>query len=132
MKLKRILLGSLCAGLLLSCSNDLPEEPGKIMENETTTYVRVSLVNEGFTRADQYENGSADENSVNQILLIFFDAGRNYVGRTNLTVTDENTVSTPGTSNTVERMLTMVAPVNLPENINYPKYVVAFVNPTSK
>ncbi|MDE5790603.1 MAG: Mfa1 fimbrilin C-terminal domain-containing protein [Muribaculaceae bacterium] len=132
MKLKQILLGSLCGSLLLSCSNDLPEQPGKVMENETTTYVRVSLVSDGFTRAEQYENGSDDENRVNQILLIFFDAGRNYVGRTNLTVTDENTVSTPGTSNTVERMLTMVAPVNLPENINYPKYVVAFVNPTAK
>lgn len=132
MKLKRFLFGTLCAGLLISCSNDLPQDPGKVMENETTTYVRVSLVNDGFTRAEEYENGSADENSVNQILLIFFDAGRNYVGRTNLTVTDENTVSTPGTANTVERMLTMVAPVNLPENINYPKYVVAFVNPTAK
>ncbi|MDE6716902.1 MAG: fimbria major subunit [Muribaculaceae bacterium] len=132
MKLRQILLGTLCAGLLISCSNDLPEQPGKVMENETTTYVRVSLVNDGFTRADQYENGSADENSVNQILLIFFDAYRNYVGRTNLTVTDENTISTPGTGNTVERVLTTVAPVNLPENINYPKYVVAFVNPTSK
>lgn len=133
MKLKQILFGGLFAALMASCSNDLPmPDDGKVLENETTTYVRLSLVGEGVTRADAaYENGSADENEVKRILLVFFDGGRNYVGKTLMNIGDNATISTEGTSGTVEKLLTVVAQVKLPENINYPKFVVALVNPTS-
>lgn len=143
MKTNKILFGGLAALMLSACTNDMPEMGGngQITENETTTYVRVALSSSmGNTRATaEYENGSADENKVNKILLTFFDAGRNYVGKTEVAVNSDNTIKeeagTPGSSeslgNTVEKMLTVVAPVTLPENINYPKYVVAYVNPTS-
>lgn len=133
MKLKQLFIGLVLATLLPACSNDIADEPGKVIENETTTYVRLSLLSDGSTRADaEYENGTGDESKVDQIMLIFFDAGRNYVGRTHVTVTDDNTIINDGHGNTVDKVLSMVAPVNLPENINYPKYVVAFVNPTAR
>lgn len=134
MKLKYLLYGCVLAGLMTACNNDLPGEEGGVLENETTTYVRVSLINAGDTRAAEYENGSADESMIKEILLTFFDAGRNYVGRTLVTVNEDNTIQVPGSTNntTVERVLTVVAPVTLPEHINYPKYVVAYVNPTSQ
>ncbi|MBD5303897.1 MAG: fimbria major subunit [Bacteroides sp.] len=134
MKFKHLLFGSLFAAVMASCSNDLPgyDESGKVLENETTTFVRVSIMGEGGTRADSdYELGSPDESMVKSILLTFFDAGRNYVGRTLVDVNEDNTINVPGHENTVERMITLVAQVDLPENINYPKYVVAYVNPTS-
>lgn len=137
MKLNHLLLGGLMAGALVSCSDDFAGDEGKILENETTTYVRLSLNNAGGTRAGDYENGTSDESAVKSILLTFYDAGRNYVGRTTITVGDDAEVvpGTPDTGSanvgTIESILTLVAPVNLPENINYPKYVIAYVNPTS-
>ncbi len=123
-------------GLLMmaSCSNDLSDDGGKIMENESTTYVRISLVGDiSVTRADEeYENATGDESAVKSILLTFFDAGRNYVGQTTINVNENaEEVEVPGHENTVERILTVVAPVTLPENVNYPRYVLAYVNPTS-
>lgn len=136
MKLKHLFIGGLIAGLsgfTVSCSDDMmDDDSGKILPNETTTYVRVSLMGEGMSRADaEYELGTGDESMVKEILLTFFDAGRNYVGKTLITVNEDNTIDVPGAPNTVERILTVVAPVNMPENINYPKYVIAYVNPTS-
>lgn len=130
----KYLFGALALGMMASCSNDLPVDDGKILPNETTTYVRLSLVGEGTTtRADEeYENGTGDESAVKSILLTFFDAGRNYVGQTIINVNENpDAVVVPGEDNSVERFLTIVSPVTLPENINYPKYVVAYVNPTS-
>lgn len=139
MRLKHFLLGGAIVGIMCSCSDDIDRaEDGKIMENETTTYVRLSIIGKGATtRAEEYkyEYGSTDENDVEEILLAFYDAGRNYVGTTRYTVKDAKEVlGNPGhpLGGTVERKLTVVVPVTLPENINYPKYVVAYVNPTSK
>lgn len=119
---------------MASCSDDLDvsdKGPGQILENETTTYVRVSLMGSGMSRAD-YELGSSDESMVQSILLTFFDAGRNYVGKATIDVNENNEIEVPDDlPNTLERILTVVAPVTLPENINYPKYVIAYVNPTS-
>ncbi len=136
--ISKYLYGALCLGLLASCSSDLPSDEGKILENESTTYVRLSLVGEAIgSRADaEYENGTGDESAVKSVLLTFFDAGRNYVGSTTININDDkdNLVITDDERDpdkTVERILTVVAPVTLPENINYPRYVIAYVNPTS-
>ncbi len=60
--ISKYLYGALCLGLLASCSSDLPSDEGKILENESTTYVRLSLVGEAIgSRADaEYENGTGD------------------------------------------------------------------------
>ncbi len=137
MKIKHLFLGSLLLGLMVSCKEDIvPDGGGQILENETTTFVRVSILDAtGGTRAGAapgYELGTASESKINSVLLTFFDAGRNYVGKTKVDLNEkEEDVKVPGEDFTVERIRTFVAQVDLPENINYPKYVVAYVNPTS-
>ncbi|MDE6027013.1 MAG: fimbria major subunit [Muribaculaceae bacterium] len=137
MKLKQILMGGLFAALMASCSNDLPDpNDGKVLENETTTYVRLSIggdmdgTRDGEVEEPGYQYGTADESKVNSVLLTFYDHGRNFVGKTTVNI-KEGTLQEVGTENTVESKLTFVAKVTLPENISYPKYVVAYVNPTT-
>lgn len=156
MKLKKLFLGSLIVGLMASCSDDLQlNEVDKVLENRTTTYVRLSIGGDmGGSRAGEdagdnavddfvvptpkpeggkdetgYEYGTADESRVYSVLLTFFDQGRNYVGKSEVRI-DKGTMQEVGNSNTVESKLTYVATVNLPEGISYPKYVIAYVNPT--
>lgn len=135
MKLKHILLGSFCACLIASCSDEIANDGGgQILESQTTTFIRLSLIGDGATRADEagYENGSQDESAVNSILLTFFDRDKNYVGKTFINVNeDTENVDFNGNGNTVERFLSVVASVTLPQNSNHPSYVVAYVNPTS-
>lgn len=123
---------------MASCSDDLDagKAPGQVLENETTTFVRISIQGVGNnpnSRAtpyeEGYEDGLASENEVKSLMLYFYDAARNYVGHTPVDLT--NAKKEDGNGNTVEKMITVVAQVDLPENINYPKYVVAYVNPTS-
>lgn len=142
MKFKHLFLSTiLLGGAMASCSDDLDvsdKGPGQILENETTTYVRISIMGEGNTlgrAVDEpgYEEGDPDENTVNSVLLTFFDAGRNFVGSTTLSKSDiDKGKVEDGDGHTVSKMLTVIAQVELPENINYPKYVMAYVNPTSR
>lgn len=133
MKLKHLLYGTLLTGMAASCSNEVSDGPGQLLENETTAYVRISVIGDGETRADAdgFENGTPSESMIQSILLTFFDAGRNYVGKTTVSLDEKEDIEVPGAPNTVERVKTFIAKVDLPENINYPKYVVAYVNPTS-
>lgn len=142
MKLKHFFLASLAAGLFASCSNDIldPNE-GKVLENETKTFVKVSLVStDGATRAktgefndDLFEDGLASENKVTSAILLFYDINKRFVGTTTISANEtDDDVSFNGNGDlTISRVLTAVAEVNLPENTNHPAYVVAFVNPTS-
>lgn len=141
MKVKQIFSCLLAAGLLASCSTEMPNDPNKVLGNETKTFVKVSLINTdgGSTRAedgefadDLFETGSDDENKINKVLLVFYDQAKNYVGNTEITVTDD-TPDYSGANDdlTISRVLTTVAEVNLPENTNHPAYVMAYVNPTS-
>lgn len=140
MRLKKLFLASLATFAMASCSESVineeleaPDLTDEVIKNETTSFVKISLVTPTVTRADEsdYEAGSADENKVKEIRLVFFDAGRNYVSRTTITLPNKEVEEGEGNGHTVERILTTVAEVNLPANINFPKYVLAYVNPTS-
>lgn len=127
---------------LASCSTDAPNEPGKVLENETKTFVKISLVStdgdmtraaEGEADDDQFETGIDSENSVKNVLLVFYDEAEKYVGNARIKVDEaDKDLSYVGADDdlTIARALTTVAEVNLPENTNHPAYVVAFVNPT--
>lgn len=147
MKMKKFSFLAL-AGVMLglaSCSTEAPYS-GKVLENETQTFVKISLVStdgsgsraeDGEFADNLFENGLDSENEIKKILLVFYDGGGTYVGNTEITVgvndTDNDNLSV-GAGNddlTISRVLTTVAEVNLPENTNHPAYVVAFVNPTS-
>lgn len=145
MRFKHLFLASLAAFAMASCSESVIEEGADtVLKEESTSFVKISLVDPSAltfpkslkSRAvDEpgYSAGSADENKVKEIILIFFDAGRNYVGSSRVFPENDKGVDDPGNDegNTVERVLTTVAKVELPGNINYPKYVLAYVNPTS-
>ncbi len=138
MRFKHLFLASLAAFAMASCSEDaIEEEINSVLKDESTSFVKISLVDPSLqSRAvDEpgYSAGSADENKIKEILLVFYDAGRNYVGRSQVFPKSDEGVDNPGNGNglTVERVLTTVAKVELPGNINYPKYVIAYVNPTS-
>lgn len=139
--LKSIFSCALLAVMATACSDDIVDsKQDVVLGDETTTYVKISLVNtDGITRAfgddildkDKYENGSEAESKVNEILFVFFDQGRNYVGQSKVSVTEDNIQFNGNDNLTVERILTTVAEVNLPQNINHPSYLIAYVNPTS-
>lgn len=145
MRFKHLFLASLAAFAMASCSEDvIEEEINSVLKDESTSFVKISLVDPSaltFPKSLQsraveepgYYAGSADENKIKEILLVFYDAGRNYVGRSQVFPNADAGVDNPGNGNglTVERVLTTVAKVELPGNINYPKYVLAYVNPTS-
>lgn len=145
MKLKHLFVGILAMGMFAACNDDVTGGNDKVLENETKTFVKISLVNsDGGTRAfgddildkGNYEDGLDSENIVKTIKLVFFDQGRNYIGETELSpneVADEENPNYTGQNPdlTISRILTTVAEVNLPENINHPRYVMAYVNPTT-
>lgn len=137
MKFKHFFLASLFAGLVASCSNDVPmpgDDTGKVLEGETTSYVTISITGDRGTKApgsEEFENGSGEESMIKNVLLTFFDAGRNFVGSTEVILNEDNSILVPGHPNTVERVKTFIAQVDLPENINYPRYIMAYVNPTA-
>lgn len=140
MKLRNLFFALLTGFAIVSCNDSVIGEENGILKNETTSFVRISLMNPSAvdgTRAIEevdYEAGSADENKVREILLVFFDAGRNYVGNSTVIIKDDPGVNAPGNGEgqTVERILTTVAQVDLPGNINVPKYLIAYVNPTTQ
>lgn len=135
MKFRNLLFTGLIGIAAASCSNDVidPDGNGPTLDRETSTFVKVSIMGDARTRADVFADGSADESKVNRLLLTFFDAAQNYVGKTEVTVgEDEKDIVFNGTGQTVERIVTVVCQVDLPKDINYPKYVIAYVNPTTK
>lgn len=144
--LKLFCSAAIVAAALAACNDDVvmdqtQESSNVVLADQTKTFVKISLVNtDGSTRAfdesilDQnlYEDGLDSENTVKKIMLVFFDQGRNYVGQTEITVTDDTPDYSTGNADlTISRVLTTVAEVNLPENINHPRYVLAYVNPTT-
>lgn len=142
MRLKNLFLASLTTFAMVSCSESVINEDlentdltDETIKNETTSFVKISLVTPAAngTKADGdvYDTGTPDENKVQEIRLVFFDAGRNFVSRSTVTLEGDKGIEAAGTDHTVGRVLTTVAQVDLPANINYPKYVLAYVNPTS-
>lgn len=133
MKLKHLFLGSLMAAAVVSCSEDKDlQSTGPDLQNETTSYIKLSLVGGSIAgrAATDYEDGDASENKVNSVILVFYDAARNFVATKEIS---GDKFSDAGTDypHTVEKVLTTVAEVSLPENINFPSYVIAYVNPTT-
>ncbi len=123
MKFRNLLFTGLIGIAAASCSNDVidPDGNGPTLDRETSTFVKVSIMGDARTRADVFADGSADESKVNRLLLTFFDAAQNYVGKTEVTVgEDEKDIVFNGTGQTVERIVTVVCQVDLPKDIDYP------------
>lgn len=139
MKKNKLLFGALALLAFTACSDDKSNEPDNPVNDGAKAYVKVSVMTTSTgSRATapsgtEFEDGTTtpvDENTINQILLVFYDQNRNYIGDATLTKTD----LTPGNpdgeqAQNVEKYGTGVAEVSLGGVI--PKYMMAFANPIS-
>lgn len=142
----KFLLGAglmLASGIALTgCSSDLtPDNPDTVLEAGTKFYMRVALANPdgAGTRTDEpgagtndnmsnYTDGTGAENTVNDILFVFYNADGGYVANT--TVNEYTLAPKPGGN--IETLVDIVVPITLQEKSKIPAYVVAYVNPTTK
>ena len=123
------MLGFAGALLLANCSKDATEVPdySKPLEQDETRYVSLSIGTPGAaaTRAQEFEQASGDENKVENIYLVFYDAANNYVAQASI----KEYASTP-TAGNVNIIYSNVVPVEIKRGTNLPTQVLAFVNPT--
>lgn len=142
MKNSKIYFGlAACAALsmgLPSCSSDeiAAEDNQPIVTEETSkSFVTVSIAQPkgGFNggRAmgdgdDKFDNGTAEEGAINNVLLVFYDASGRAVTSSPLTLGDK-TDQTGDPS--VETIYSATVDLALPVGTNMPTQVVAFVNP---
>ncbi|MCH5224589.1 MAG: Mfa1 fimbrilin C-terminal domain-containing protein [Muribaculaceae bacterium] len=152
------LLWLLPALALAACSdqstiNENPE-PGNPPEARVTKYLSINVVSSLGTRADDYQNGTAEENTVNQVRFYFFDEeGEPFpvwenkgTGNNNFNsyldwypnATDGTTGSPGGSGSlveneTVEKILNVTLGLVMPANLqeSQPASVLAVLNPPS-
>lgn len=145
MKKTKLFLGALSLLAFAACSDDKNADAPDITPNDNKSYVKVSIVSAtpGGSRSDaldkdQFQDGTdgigstVNENKIRTLLLVFYDANRNYIG--DATVTENDIEMTSGNptgepDKNVEEYGTGVAEVSLGGVT--PKYMMAFANPIS-
>lgn len=135
-----------CAALMMSAcsSDDAGNEGGNPGAAGDPQYLAVNIVNVGTTptRAEDYENGTTEESTINKVRFYFFNGdgspylikptGSEVTGGENINwlevtnPTDDTT--TPGTSTSVEKITNAVLVINGVQNAA-PAAIVAVVNP---
>ena len=133
-------------GALVGCSKD-DDGTAKVTPDMTTAYANISIVmpNHAGTRAlttpdngeqttpgysdesGKFEYGTAAENKIGDILLVFYDAQGNVVGSSSPETLGDKTH--PGES--VATMYSNTIAINLKEGANMPASVMAYVNPAN-
>lgn len=154
MKLKyfKYAMAFLSLGVLATgCSSeDIMPETEKPVEKDSKFYINVSIATpaEQTTRAndnqsvEDYENGSYDEQKINEILFVFYNTSNKFVGSTTINMDSDGNFTTPdgeeiegsgkpgnGTGS-VETILDVIVPVSVSSGSLKPAYVIAYVNPT--
>lgn len=141
MKKALFILPMLAAGIA-SCTSDVPAN------NEEQTgearYLSINIVatptggtKADPTAADDYENGTSDENAVTKVRFYFFDKDKQAAnvkksGETWVNYYDWTTTSTEaGEAPNVEKVINAQIVINSTEGDKEPVSVVAIVNPTS-
>lgn len=137
--------------LATSCtSEDIMPDTEKPVEKDSKFYINVSIATpaEQTTRAndnssvEDFENGTYDEQKINEILFVFYNTSNKFVGSTTINMNDDGSFSTPegdpiegsGTpgngTGSVETILDVIVPVSVSSGSLKPAYVIAYVNPT--
>ncbi len=139
----------IAAGLGLSgcSSDDLMSDISTPVEKDTSFYINVQIASptENSTRANDnnsagdYENGTEDEQKIHKILFVFYNSSFQYVGNTVITppagqetitgttIPDKGETGKPGS---IENIVTITVPVDVPAGSLKPAYVMAYINPT--
>jgi len=141
MKKVNLYLGALAAlatCALIGCQKD-DGGSDKITSEMATSFANISIVMPGHanSRAEGdegrsstiYDNGTADENKIGELLLMFYDAQGNVVGSSTTTSTTATTGTTTGTP--IEAFFTNTVLITMKEGANVPVSVVAYVNPAN-
>lgn len=157
MKKINFLFGALAAlamgGAVTACSDDDLDKgiDNGVAEVDQTRYLSVAITNPAATSranvATDFEDGTTDENYIDKLFFVFYDAqglptGTPYQlqftdNENNADGTNNTTTGTKpgqfgdGTTNNVEKIWKSVIPVALAQGANLPSYVMAFVNPIS-
>lgn len=123
---------ALAAMTLASCSSDEPmkgQEPEKVLTDQTQ-YLAVSICNPiSMGRAD-FEDGTASESTVKELIFVFYDGSGNTTA-TMKSFKDEEVADNTWTpvGGNVTKIWTSVVPVELTQGQEVPSYVMCFVNP---
>lgn len=142
-------LSLIAVGLGLSgcSSDDLMSDISTPVEKDTSFYINVQIASpsENLTRsndnnsAEDYENGTDDEQKIYKILFVFYNSSLQYVGNTVITppagqetitgttIPDKGENGKPGS---IENIVTITVPVDVPAGSLKPAYVMAYINPT--
>ena len=130
---------ALAMGALVGCSKD-DDGTAKVTPDMTTAYANINIVmpnhagtradlddgtNKGYTDSDDFEYGTAAENAIKSMLLIFYDAQGNVVGKS----TEIKLANKQQTTGSVATMYKNSVEITLTEGANMPASVMAYINP---
>lgn len=117
---------------LTGCSHDDLPKQAEVVDHDQTRYLAVAISSPTnyMTRAegDNFEYGTAEENKVNSLYFVFYDADGKVVSYKNMNGTGSNPTDN-ATNNNVARFWTSVVPIEMTRGQKVPQYVMCFVNP---
>ncbi len=129
---------ALAMGSLASCSSDdlVTEVQGQetTVDHDQVRYLNVTIASAGGvgTRAvdGNFETGTDNENEVNSMTFVFYDAAGKTTGEVHRLTAAEiaKGTFTPG-AGSVNKIWTSTVPVELSQGDNLPAYVMCFINP---
>lgn len=113
-----------------ACSSDEPIGNGVAQQDENR-YLRVNLMNPAGTRADvTFETGTDAENTVNTVIMDFYDAAGNFVTRaTPNDIKWEDKTGTPVPN--VGKIGSAIVKIGVSKEQNLPAYVMCYLNPVN-
>lgn len=135
---------ALAVGSLTGCTSDDLEQSNIVTPELTQSFANISIVmpNHAGTRVDDgtnvddtyqdgdnFEYGTAAENKIGSILLVFYDAQGNVVGTSAPTDLGDKNTQTGGSVATVYKN---TIELKLNEGANLPAQVMAYVNPANR
>lgn len=135
--INKFLIPALALGMFAACSDDNKfEGPADDTTQDTRVqYLNISIANgdsygrAGETGTDQdYDDGVGDENALNTIYFVFYDAAGNFVTSVGPKSTKDFTVGEKEPYN-VESVLSGTVAIELEKGTSDPAYVMCYINP---
>ena len=136
MKITNLLAGSFAAVALgvgfSACSDDAPDSGNNnVVDRDQTRFLSVALNNPGAlgSRAETFEDGSANESAIDNIVFVFYDGQGNPTAQMKTFKASDGTTTDDFDNDNVTRFWKHVVPVEMTQGQNVPAYVMCFVNP---
>lgn len=127
MKTKQLLYAVLASLVLPACVAD--NDGGDSPKQNTNAKIQINIVTDkGVTsRAEEFENGSVDENEITSATIVFYDSRRTPMQKIPI---DSSKIKNAGNkkSSNVAIVKTIEAEVNLKDGA-YPSYMMVYANP---